>query len=92
LPGYGPLAAVWLPALNTNPYFASPGPAAALKAAANDIWSGWNLVSYPDQPVWSNVVITGLLAGKPLLSLLGPYADSLAQEAATSGYQVIRHA
>ena len=46
-----------------NPYFAAD-PTPALKAAASQIWSGWNLVTYPDQPVWSNTVVTQLVAGQ----------------------------
>ena len=47
------MAAVWLKSLNKDPYFAAPeGP--AMKAAANLVWKGWSMVTYPDQPVWSN--------------------------------------
>ena len=64
-PAYGPLATSWLATLAKNPYFASdPGP--ALQAAAPLIWQGWNIVAYQDQPVWSNTVVTGLVAGKSL--------------------------
>ena len=45
----------WLTSLNKDPYFAAPeGP--AMKAAASLVWKGWNMVTYPDQPVWSNTV------------------------------------
>src|SRR6185437_14767296 len=66
-PAYAPLANSWLKTLAANPYFAAD-PTPALKAAASLIWSGWNLVTYPDQPVWSNTVVTQLVAGKPLSS------------------------
>jgi ABC-type glycerol-3-phosphate transport system substrate-binding protein len=88
-PAYGPLATQWLAMLAKNPYFASdPGP--ALQAAAPLIWKGWDLVTYPDQPVWSNTVITGLVAGKSLNSLMQTFGSALAQAAQAAGYQVTR--
>ena len=89
-PAYGPLADSWLAAQATNPYFAAD-PTPALKAAANLIWSDWNLVTYPDQPVWSNTVVTQLVAGKSLTSLLQPFGDALAQAAQAAGYTVTKH-
>ena len=88
-PAYAPLAANWLTALATNPYFAAD-PTPALKAAAALIWSGWNLVTYPDQPVWSNTVVTELVAGKSLSSLLPAFGSALAQAAQAAGYQVTK--
>jgi len=88
-PAYGPMADDWLKIQATNEYFAAD-PTPALKAAATQIWSGWNLVTYPDQPVWSNTVVTELVAGKSLSSLLQPLGDGLAQAAQTSGYTVVR--
>jgi ABC-type glycerol-3-phosphate transport system substrate-binding protein len=88
-PAYEPLATQWLAQLSKNPYFASD-PAPALQGAAPMIWQGWNLVTYPDQPVWSNTVVTGLVAGKSLSSLLQPFGTALAQAAQAAGYQVIR--
>lgn len=88
-PSYGPDASVWLKSLNADPYFAAPeGP--AFKAAANLVWKGWNMVTYPDQPTWSNTVVTGLVAGKSLSSLLPAYGDGLAQNAQAAGYKVVR--
>ena len=87
-PAYAPLATKWLATLATNPYFAAD-PTPALKAAASQIWQGWNLVTYPDQPVWSNTVVTGLVAGKSLSSLLQPFGSALAQAAQAAGYQVV---
>ena len=46
-----------------------------MKAAANLIWKGWSMVTYPDQPVWSNTVVTQLVAGKSLSSLLPAFGD-----------------
>jgi ABC-type glycerol-3-phosphate transport system substrate-binding protein len=86
-PAYGPLADKWLSTLSTNSFFASD-PSPALKDAAPLIWQGWNLVTYPDQPVWSNTVVTKLVAGKPLSSLLQPLGDGLAHAAQAAGYQV----
>jgi ABC-type glycerol-3-phosphate transport system substrate-binding protein len=88
-PAYGPLADKWLETLATNPYFAAD-PTPALKAAASQIWPGWTLVTYPDQPVWSNTVVTQLVAGKSLSSLLPPLGDALAQAAQAAGYDVSR--
>jgi len=88
-PAYGPLANTWLSSQATNSYFASD-PTPALKAAASLIWKGWNLVTYPDQPVWSNTVVTGLVAGKSLSSLLPAFGSALGQAAQAAGYQVTR--
>ncbi len=89
-PAYAPLADKWLVDLAKNPFFAAdPGP--ALKAAASQIWQGWSLVTYPDQPVWSNTVVTKLVDGQSLSSLLQPLGDALAQAAQTQGYQVTRN-
>ena len=88
-PAYGPLADKWLAAQASNSYFAAD-PTPALKAAAGQVWSGWDLVTYPDQPVWSNTVVTQLVAGKSLSSLLQALGDTLAQTAQASGYEVIR--
>jgi ABC-type glycerol-3-phosphate transport system substrate-binding protein len=89
-PAYGPLADSWLSELAHNPYFASD-PTPALKAAASQIWSGWNLVTYQDQPVWSNTVVTKLVAGDSLSSQLGPLGDALSQAAKAAGYSVSRN-
>jgi ABC-type glycerol-3-phosphate transport system substrate-binding protein len=88
-PAYAPLAKRWLASLAKDPYFAAD-PTKAMKAAANKIWQGWNLVTYPDQPVWSNTVVTQLVAGKSLSSLLSPFGDALAQAAQAAGYDVVR--
>ena len=89
-PAYGPLADEWLADLAKNPFFAAdPGP--ALKAAAGQIWQGWSLVTYQDQPVWSNTVVTKLVQGSSLSSLLKPFGDALAQAAQAQGYQVSRN-
>jgi ABC-type glycerol-3-phosphate transport system substrate-binding protein len=89
-PAYAPVATKWLQTQATNPYFAAD-PTPALKSAANLIWPGWNLVTYPDQPVWSNTVVTQLVAGKSLSSLLEPFGNALAQEARAAGYAVNQH-
>jgi ABC-type glycerol-3-phosphate transport system substrate-binding protein len=86
-PAYAPLATKWLQQMASNPYFAAD-PTPALQNAANLVWSGWNLVTYPDQPVWSNTVVTQLVAGKSLTSLLQPFGDALTQAAKASGYAV----
>ena len=86
-PAYAPLAAAWLASLAKDPYFAAdPGP--AMKSAADQIWKGWNIVTYPDQPVWSNTVVTKLVAGKSLSSLLPALGTGLGQAAQAAGYQV----
>src|SRR5450631_199419 len=87
LPGYGALQGPWLSGLTSNKYWAAdPGP--AIKAAASQIWSGWDLVTYPDQPVWSNTVVTGLVAGKSLSSLMPAFGKALGQAAQAAGYTV----
>ena len=88
-PAYAPLADKWLAGLAQNKYFAAD-PTPALKEAAGEIWTGWNLVTYPDQPVWSNTVVTKLVSGSSLSSLLKPLGDTLAQTAQAAGYQVSR--
>jgi ABC-type glycerol-3-phosphate transport system substrate-binding protein len=89
-PAYAPLAASWLASLAKDSYFAAdPGP--AMKAAANLVWKGWSIVTYPDQPVWSNTVVTQLLAHKTLSSLLPAFGNALAQAAQAAGYDVTRH-
>jgi len=90
LPGYGPLATSWLAGMAQNKYFAAD-PTPAIKAAANQIWQGWNLVTYPDQPVWSNTVVTGLVAGKSLSSLMPALGNGLSQAAKAAGYSVVSH-
>jgi hypothetical protein len=75
--------------LAKNPYFAAD-PTPPLKAAAPLIWQGWNLVTYPDQPVWSNTVVTKLVAGQSLSSLLPALGDGLAHAAEAAGYEVAR--
>ncbi|HLK02558.1 MAG TPA: extracellular solute-binding protein [Streptosporangiaceae bacterium] len=85
-PAYAPMASVWVSRLATNPFYAAD-PSAALTAAASLIWQGWNLVTYPDQPVWANTVVTGLVAGKSLSSLLQPFGSALGQAAQAAGYQ-----
>ncbi len=89
-PSYGPAAVRWLGKLGKDPYFAA-NPAKPMKAAAGLIWKGWSLVTYPDQPVWSNTVVTQLVAGKSLSSLLQPFGDELAKAAQAAGYKVVRH-
>jgi len=89
LPSYGPAANVWLKRLDKDPYFAAPE-GAAFKAAASLVWQGWNMVSYQDQPVWSNSVVTQLVAGKSLSDLLGGLGDGLANNAKAAGYKVVK--
>jgi ABC-type glycerol-3-phosphate transport system substrate-binding protein len=87
-PSYGPAATLWLKNLNKDPYFAAP-PGAAMKAAAPLVWKGWSMVTYPDQPVWSNSVVTQLVAGKPLSELLSALGDGLSNNAKAAGYKVV---
>ena len=42
----------------------------------------------PDQPVWSNTVIPGLVAGKSLSSLMPAFGKALGQAAQAAGYTV----
>jgi ABC-type glycerol-3-phosphate transport system substrate-binding protein len=88
-PSYAPAAKYWLARLDKDPYFAAPE-SAAMKAAANVVWTGWSMVTYPDQPVWSNAVVTQLVAGQSLSSVLSGLGNGLAQNAQAAGYKVIR--
>jgi ABC-type glycerol-3-phosphate transport system substrate-binding protein len=88
-PSYGPAADFWLKKQNADEYYAAP-PGPAMKAAAKLVWKGWSMVTYPDQPVWSNSVVTQLVAGKSLSSLLPALGDGLAQNAQAAGYKVVR--
>jgi ABC-type glycerol-3-phosphate transport system substrate-binding protein len=87
-PSYGPAATVWLKNLNKDPYFAAP-PGTAMKAAAPLVWKGWSMVTYQDQPVWSNSVVTGLVAGQSLSSLLPALGSGLSNNAKAAGYKVV---
>ena len=88
-PSYKPAAVSWLKKLDADPYFAAPE-SPAMTAAANLIWKGWSMVTYPDQPVWSNAVVTQLVAGKSLSELLPALGNGLAQNAQAAGYKVVR--
>jgi ABC-type glycerol-3-phosphate transport system substrate-binding protein len=88
-PAYAPVASRYLASLAKDHYFAA-NPTPAMKAAATKIWKDWNLVTYPDQPVWSNTVVTGLVAGKSLSSLLPAFGTALGQAAQAAGYQVTK--
>jgi ABC-type glycerol-3-phosphate transport system substrate-binding protein len=87
-PSYGPDATVWLKNLNKDPYFAAP-PGGPMKAAAALVWKGWSMVTYQDQPVWSNSVVTGLVAGQSLSSLLPGLGQGLSNNAKAAGYKVV---
>jgi ABC-type glycerol-3-phosphate transport system substrate-binding protein len=89
-PSYAPAANFWLARLDNDSYFAAP-PSKPMRAAANLIWRGWSLVTYQDQPVWSNAVVTQLVSGKSLSSLLPALGDGLAQNAQAAGYKVVRN-
>ena len=47
------------------------------------------MVTYPDQPVWSNSVVTQLVAGKTLSSLLPALGQGVSQNAQAAGYKVV---
>jgi ABC-type glycerol-3-phosphate transport system substrate-binding protein len=86
-PAYKPLADTWLKGMATNPYFAAD-PTPALKEAADKVWGGWGLVTYPDQPAWSDTVVSKLVAGDSLSSLLQPLGEALTNAAKAAGYEV----
>jgi ABC-type glycerol-3-phosphate transport system substrate-binding protein len=87
-PAYKPAANYQLYKMDHDKWFAAP-PAAAQKAAANLIWKGWSMVTYPDQPSWSNEVVANLAKGKSLLSLLPGLGKSLSNNAKAAGYKVV---
>jgi len=47
------------------------------------------MVTYPDQPIWSNSVVTQLIAGKSLSSLLPALGKGLSNNAKAAGYRVV---
>lgn len=83
-----PAANFWLDNLDNDKYFAAP-PGPAMKASANLIWKGWSMVTYPDQPSWSNQVVAKLIQGKSLSSLLPGLGKSLSDNAKAAGYKVV---
>jgi hypothetical protein len=83
-----PAANFWLYNLDNDKYFAAP-PGPAMKASANLIWKGWSMVTYPDQPSWSNQVVAKLIQGKSLSSLLPGLGKSLSDNAKAAGYKVV---
>jgi ABC-type glycerol-3-phosphate transport system substrate-binding protein len=87
-PAYTPAANFQLYSMDHDPYFAAP-PGPAMKAAANLIWKGWSMVTYPDQPSWSNQVVAKLIQGKSLSSLLPGLGKSLSDNAKAAGYKVV---
>jgi hypothetical protein len=88
-PAYEPAANFQLYSMDHDPYFAAP-PGRAMKAAAGLIWKGWSMVTYPDQPSWSNQVVAKLIQGKSLSSLLPDLGKSLSDNAKAAGYKVVR--
>jgi len=88
-PSYAPAAARWLAKLGKDPYFAA-SPAKSMIAASALIWKGWSMVTYPDQPVWSNTVVTQLVGGKSMTSQMPALGDELAKAAQAAGYKVVR--
>ena len=74
--------------MNHDNYFAAP-PGPAMKAAAGLIWKGWSMVTYPDQPSWSNQVVAKLAQGKSLTSLLPALDKDLTNNAKAAGYKVV---
>jgi ABC-type glycerol-3-phosphate transport system substrate-binding protein len=87
-PSYGPAANFWLYNLDHDKYFAAP-PGPAMKAAANLVWKGWSMVTYPDQPTWSNEVVAKLVQGQSLSSVLPALGTGLANNAKAAGYKVV---
>jgi ABC-type glycerol-3-phosphate transport system substrate-binding protein len=90
LPSYSPAATAWAGFLAKNPFFAAP-PGLTIASAARNIWQGWSLVTYPDQPVWNTGVVNGLVEGKSLSSLLPGLGQGLSQAAQAAGYKVVSH-
>jgi ABC-type glycerol-3-phosphate transport system substrate-binding protein len=88
-PAYKPAANFQLYSMDHDPYFAAP-PGPAMKASATLIWKGWSMVTYPDQPSWSNQVVAKLIQGKSLSSLLPDLGKSLSDNAKAAGYKVVR--
>ena len=87
-PAYKPAANFQLYKMDHDNYFAAP-PGPAMKAAAPLIWKGWSMVTYPDQPSWSNQVVAKLAQGKSLSSLLPALDKDLTNNAKAAGYKVV---
>jgi ABC-type glycerol-3-phosphate transport system substrate-binding protein len=87
-PAYKPAANFQLYKMDHDTWFAAP-PSPAQKAAAGLIWTGWSMVTYPDQPSWATSVVANLVKGKSLSSLLPGLGKSLSNNAKAAGYKVV---
>jgi len=87
LPADSAIAKSWLASLNKQPYFSSP-PGPAIQKAVGEVWSGWSIVTYSDQPYWSTDVKGGLAQGNNLGSYFSKYVGDLVKAAQAAGYNV----
>ncbi len=87
LPADSRLAKSWLASLNKDKYFSAP-PGPAIKKAVGEVWKGWSIVTYSDQPYWSTEVKGGLVQHKSLSSSFSAYAHDLVNAAKAAGYKV----
>jgi len=87
LPADSKIAKPWLASLNKDKYFSAP-PGPAILKAVGEVWSGWSIVTYSDQPYWSTDVKGGLAQHKSLSSSFSAYAHDLVNAAQAAGYTV----
>jgi ABC-type glycerol-3-phosphate transport system substrate-binding protein len=87
LPADSKIAKPWLASLNKDKYFSAP-PGPAIQKAVGEVWSGWSIVTYSDQPFWSTDVKGGLAQHKSLGSSFSAYAKDLVNAAKEAGYSV----
>jgi ABC-type glycerol-3-phosphate transport system substrate-binding protein len=81
-------AKIWLSTVNASGFFAN-NPVNVFETSAREIWPGSSALLFSTDNVWASTVVTGLVSGKTLGSLLKPWGTALANMAQTFGYQVV---
>ena len=85
-PAYGPAAKTWLANQASSGYYA--GDIAPLRAAADQVWSGWGYGQFSQEAIWAATVTPGLNAGKSIVSLLPAWQEAIVNHARADGYEV----
>lgn len=85
-PAYAPAAENWLKAQDAAGYFT--GDLGALKAAASQVWPEWGSGQFSQEAIWAATVKPGMTQGKPIVSLLPAWQDSIVKYAKSNGYKV----
>jgi ABC-type glycerol-3-phosphate transport system substrate-binding protein len=81
-------AKIWLSTVNSSGLFAND-PTKVFETSAQEIWPGSSALLFSTDTVWADTVVTGLVAGKTLGSLLKPWGTAISEMAQTFGYQVV---